>query len=83
MTIRKVPIDEACDFLAALYRRERFKSFDVLHAYLWSSGKGDDHPDNSVGRASTFGGGGHGFESLQHHTKGVKMVLAAPSLTLA
>ena len=49
MTIRKVPIDEACDFLAALYRRESLKYFDVLRAYLWSSGKGDDHPDSSVG----------------------------------
>ena len=40
-------------------------------------------PDSSLGRASAFGRGGHGFESLQHHTKGVKRVLAAPLLTLA
>ena len=41
------------------------------------------HPDSSVGRVSTFGAGGCGFESRLHHTKGVKMVLAAPLLTLA
>ena len=28
-------------------------------------------PDSSVGRASTFGAGGRGFESQPHHTKGV------------
>ena len=42
-----------------------------------------DHPDSSVGRASAFGAGGRGFESRLHHTKGVKMVLAAPLLALA
>ena len=31
-----------------------------------------DCPDSSVGRASTFGAGGLGFESGLHHTKGVK-----------
>ena len=30
------------------------------------------HPDSSVGRASTFGAGGHKFESGPNHTKGVK-----------
>ena len=29
-------------------------------------------PDSSVGRASTFWAGGHGFESGPHYTKGVK-----------
>ena len=29
-------------------------------------------PDGSVGRVSAFGAGGCGFESLPHHTKGVK-----------
>ena len=38
--------------------------------------------DSSVGRASAFGAGGRGFKSRPHHTKGVKMVLAAPLLTL-
>ena len=28
--------------------------------------------DSSVGRASTFGAGGCGFESRLHHTKGCK-----------
>ena len=28
--------------------------------------------DSSVGRASTFGAGGRGFESLPHHTKRCK-----------
>ena len=40
-------------------------------------------PDSSVGRVSAFGVGGRGFESRPHHTKGVKMVLAAPLQTLA
>ena len=35
-------------------------------------------PPDSVGRASTFGAGGRGFESQPHHTKVVKMVLTAP-----
>ena len=34
--------------------------------------------DSSVGRASAFGAECHEFESCPHHTKGVKMVLAAP-----
>ena len=42
-----------------------------------------NRPDSSVGRASAFGAPGRGFESRLHLTKGVKMVLAAPLLTLA
>ena len=42
-----------------------------------------DNPDNSAGKASTFGAGGRGFEFRPHHTKGVKMVHAALFLTLA
>ena len=42
-----------------------------------------NRPDSSVGRATAFGAGGRGFESRPHHTKVVKMVLAAPLLTLA
>ena len=41
MDIRKVHIDEACEFFVALYGREGFKSLDVIRAHLWSSGKGD------------------------------------------
>ena len=40
--------------------------------------------DSSVGRASAFGAGGRGFESRGRTiSKGVKIVLAAPLLTLA
>ena len=41
MNIRKVHIDEARDFFVTLHGREGFKSLDLLHAHLWSSGKGD------------------------------------------
>ena len=44
MDIRKVHIDEACEFFVALYGREGFKSLDVLRAHLWSSCKGDIKP---------------------------------------
>ena len=37
----------------------------------------------SVGRTSAFRAGGRGFESKPHHTKGVKIVQAAPLLALA
>ena len=40
-------------------------------------------PDSSVGGASLIGAGSRGFELGPHHTKDVKMVLAAPLLTLA
>ena len=42
-----------------------------------------NRPHGSVGRASAFRAGGRGFESRSHHTKGVKLVLAVPVLTLA
>ena len=38
-------------------------------------------PDSSVDNASAFGAGCRWFESRQHQTKGVKMVLAASLLT--
>ena len=42
-----------------------------------------DRSDSSVGRASAFGAESRGFESRPHHSKGVKLVLAAPLLMLA
>ena len=43
----------------------------LIHYFL-------DRLDSLVSRGSASGAGGRGFESRQHHTKGVKMVLAAP-----
>ena len=39
--------------------------------------------DSSSGRASASGSGGRRFDPRPRHTKGVKMVLVAPLLTLA
>ena len=49
----------------------------LRHLIIWSS-------DSSVGRASAFGAGGHGFESRGRTIPKVfKMVQAAPLVTLA
>ena len=45
--------------------------------------KNKSGPDSSVGIASTFGAGGHGFESWTHYTKGVKNGTSSSMLTLA
>ena len=43
----------------------------------------DTGPDSLVVRASASGSEGRGFAPRPRHTKGVKMLLVAPLLTLA
>ena len=59
------------------------RTFLVSNFFLVGSFETFSGPDSSSGRASASGSEGRRFDPRPRHTKGVKMVLVAPLLTLA